>query len=159
MVTLLGKLIIVYYKSRKNVKLFDLMMDFKTGKPMYRISQRHLKKLTLRSFILYYCYLRITGSIAFSIVILIVTWVTITTHLYYNYGNVIILWLWTIIIIMSFNQILIVVLVGALVFYVPIMILNYRFDELMDKLRVSIRWNNEQRLHQVLLRFLNDTFS
>ena len=76
--------------------------------------------------------------------------VTIATYLNYEFGNVIILWLWTIVFIMTSNQIKNIMLIGAFLFYVPITLLNYRFDELIEKLRVSIRWNNEQRVHQVL---------
>ena len=35
-------------------------------------------------------------------------------------------------------------------FYGPIMLLNYKFDELIQALRVSIRWNKQQHIDQVL---------
>ena len=40
--------------------------------------------------------------------------------------------------------------IGTFIVYIPIIFLNYRFDELIEKLRVAIRWNNEQRIHQIL---------
>ena len=41
-------------------------------------------------------------------------------------------------------------MISTYFFSIPITQLNYLFDELIEKLRVSIRWNNEQRLYQVL---------
>ena len=153
MVTLLGKLVMVYYEGRKNLKVYDLIVGWKARKPSYQISNHHLKKITLRSFILYYGYIRILGSIAYFILISIVISITIVAYLYHDYGNVIILWFWSFIVITTFNQIKIVILIGTFLFYVPISIINYRFDELIKNLRVSIRWNNEQSLHQLLANY------
>ena len=149
-VTILGKLIIFYLESRKKLILNDMVVDWKARKPLYQISEKHLNKITLRAFILYYGYIRITGFIIMFMVTLIATRVTITTYLYHNYGNVIILWFWTIIFIINSNQIKNIMLIGTFLFYIPITRLNYIFDELIERLRVSIRWNNEQRIHQVL---------
>ena len=149
-VTILGKLVIFYYESHKKLKVNDMYVDWMARKPMYQISQRHLNKLTLRTFILYYGYIKITALIGMVLITLIAISVTITTYLYYDYGNSIILWLWTVIFIITVNQIKNIMVIGTFLFYVPITILNYRFDELIEKLRVSIRWNNEQRIHHVL---------
>ena len=150
MVAILGKLVMVYYEGRKNLKIFDLIVDWKARKPGYQLSHEQLKKIKLRAFILYYAYIRIIGSIAYFILTSIVVSITIVSYLYHDYGNVIILWFWSIIVITTFNQIFIIILIGTFMFYVPISIINYRFDELIKNLRVSIRWNNEQALHQVL---------
>ena len=131
---LLIKLTIAYYEARKNLKVIDMFMDFKARKPMYQISHKHLKKITLRAFLIYYGYIRITGSLTLYIGSIIEIFATVISYLYLDYGNVITLWLWTILLIMTINEILIVVLVGAFLFYIPIMLLNYRFDELMNKL-------------------------
>ena len=150
MVSIFGNLIMVYYEGRKNLKAFDMIMDCRTRKPILQMSHKHLKKLTLRSFILYYCYIRILGYIVMCILSLMVISITTVAYLYHDYGNVIILWFWTIILILTFNQIKIIMLIATFLFYVPITLLNYRLDELIEKLRVSIRWNNERGLHQVL---------
>ena len=150
MVTLIGKLVMAYYESRKNIKLIDIFVDWKARKPMYRMSQKHLKKITLKAFILYYVYMRIFGSIVMYICAAIVIIITQLAYLNCDYGNVIILWFWTIIIILTFNQIKYIMLSGAIIFNVPITLLNYKFDELIKKLRVSIYWNNHKDLHQVL---------
>ena len=81
------------------------------------------------------------------------TSITIVAYLYHDYGNVIILCFWTIIIIITVNQIILIVLIGTFLFYVPITLLNYRLDELIVKLRVSIRCNNERDVHQVLASY------
>ena len=117
---------------------------------MYQISQKHLKKLTLRSFIIYYGLIRITASIGFLIFMLITSLATIATYLYFDHGHVIIICFWTIIINIAFNEIIFTLVVTTYSLSIPIALLNYLFDELIEKLRVSIRWNNEQRLHQVL---------
>ena len=150
MVTILGKLVIFYYEIHRKLKINDMFVGWKERKPMYQLSEKHVKKLTIRSFILYYGYIKMIGSIGMLFVILIATIVTIETYLYYNYGNVIILLFWTIIYIMTAHQIKTTLILGTFMFYVPITSLSYRFDELIEKLRVSIRWNNEQRIHQVL---------
>ena len=150
MVTILVKLVVVYYERQKKIKVIDLVVDWKLRKPLYQMSQSHLKKLTLKSFILYYGFIKVTGSIVFVIIIFIVTWVTIVAYLYFDYGNVIILWLWSIIVMITFDHIIITLLFTTFLFFFPITLLNYLFDELIEKFRVSIRWNNEQRLHHIL---------
>ena len=117
---------------------------------MYQISQSHVKKLPLRSFVLYYGFIKVIGAFSFFISIFIITWMTIATYLYCNYANVIILLSWSILVITALDNIIITLLFGTFMFFFPITLLNYLFDELIEKLRVSIRWNNEQRLHQVL---------
>ena len=71
---------------------------------MYRISQRHLKKITLRAFIIYYGYIRIFMTILSLSNILVTICATIAANLHYDYGNVIILWLWTFCIIIFFIE-------------------------------------------------------
>ena len=39
---------------------------------------------------------------------------------------------------------------GSYIFYWPITMLNYRFDELIINLKVAIRWNNEKGLNRIL---------
>ena len=114
MVTILGKLVIFYHESRKKFKVNDMIVDWKARKPMYRISESHLKKLTLRAFFLYHGYIKLTGFIGIVIVNLIGMSVTITTYLYHDYGNVIILWFWTILFIITVNQMKNILLIGTL---------------------------------------------
>ena len=40
--------------------------------------------------------------------------------------------------------------IATYLLFIPITVLNYKFDELIKTLRVAIRWNNNQRIHQVL---------
>ena len=150
MVSLFAKSVVFYYESKKNLKIFDIIVDLKAGKQKYQMSQKHIKKISFRSYLLYYGYLRITSSIAMLLSIFVHTSITIGTYLYCDYGNVINLWLWTIIIIIAFNQVIIIVLYGAFWFYIPITVLNYRLDELIDELRVSIRWNNMNAIHRII---------
>ena len=77
-------------------------------------------------------------------------WMTIETYHYYDYGNVITLLLWTVLFMIGANQITIIVFYGPFWFYLPITVLNYRFYELIDKLRVSIRWNNIKAIHKIV---------
>ena len=150
MVTILGKLIIFYCERHKNIKVIDMIVDWKARKPLFQINERHLKKLTLNSLILYYGFIRITASLSFFIATFIFTWMTIATYLFCNYGNVIILILWSIIVMITSDNIITTLLFVTYMFFFPITLLNYLFDELIKKLRVSIRWNNEKRLYQVL---------
>ena len=114
------------------------------------MSQKHMENLTWRAWLIYYGYIRIIGSIALLICTLIGLCATIGTYLYLDYGNVITLWLWTIVFIIAINEVIIIVLCGSFWFYVPITLFNYRFDELIDKLRVSIRWNNTIAINQII---------
>ena len=150
MLTLMSKFVFAYYESRKNLYLFNVYVDWKAGKPIYQISEKHMKKLTLKAFIIYYGFIRIAASYGFFFTILTTLWATIVTYLYLDYGNVIILCFWTIIVIMACNETIFTLAVSTYFFSIPITRLNYLFDELIDKLRVAIRWNNERRLHQVL---------
>ena len=79
--------------------------------------------------------------------------ITIEAYLYCDYGNVIILWLWSICYIIVFKQIMIIVLYGSFFFYLPISVLNYKFDELIDTLRVSIHWNNTKAIQRIIERY------
>ena len=150
MLTLMSKLVFAYYESRKNLYLFNVYVDWKAGKPIYQISEKHMKKLTLKAFVIYYGFIRIAASYGFFFTILTTLWATIVTYLYLDYGNVIILCFWTIIVIMACNETIFTLAVSTYFFSIPITRLNYLFDELIDKLRVAIRWNNELRLHQIL---------
>ena len=141
---------IVYYESKKNFKIFDIIVDLKARKQKYQMSQKHIKRLTLRTGLLYYGYIRIIGSIVMFVCILCSICGTIATYLTCDYGNVIILWFWTIGVNIAVNEIIIIVLSGSFLFYLPITVLNYRFDELIDKLRVSIRWNNITAIHRII---------
>ena len=38
-------------------------------------------------------------------------------------------------------------------FYIPIFLLDYKLDELINKLRVSIRWNNENNFDKILITY------
>ena len=146
-VTLSGKLVIGYYEWRKKVKFFDVVVDLKARKHKYQMSRKHIKKLTIRTWLLYYGYIRIIGSIGFFTFSLIAI---SATYLYRDYGNVIIPWFYCIVFILGGNDIFIIVLYGTFFFYLPITLLNYRFDELIDKLRVSIRWNNTKAFHNIV---------
>ena len=57
LVTLLAKLVFAYYESRKNLNAIDMIVDWKARKPSYQLNQEHLKKITLRTFILYYGFI------------------------------------------------------------------------------------------------------
>ena len=149
-VILSAKLMLVYYESKKKVKFFDIIVDLKARKQKYQMSQKHIKKLTFRTYLLYYGHIRIIGSIVLFSYLLCSICAKIAVNMYYDYGNVIILWLWTITLNIAMNQVLIIVLYGTFFFYLPITVLNYKFDELIDKLRVSIRWNNTNAIHRII---------
>ena len=150
---LLCKLTIVYFEGRKNFKVIDMFVDWTARKPIYQISRKHEKMLTLKAFIIYYGCMKIIGPIGPLIFTLMAIWTTIVTYLYHDYGNVITLWLWTIVLIIAFNEVLSISLASIFFFLIPITLLNYLFDELIEKLRVSIRWNNEQQIDQVLVNY------
>ena len=150
---LLSKLPIVYYEGRKNLNVIDMFVDWMERKPIYRISRKHEKMLTLKAFFIYYGWMKIIGLIGLLCFILMAIWATIATYLYHDYGNVISLLLWTMVLIIAFNELLSICLASIFFFLIPITLLNYLFDELIEKLRVSIRWNNEQQIDQVLAKY------
>ena len=153
MVTLVGKLVFSYYESRKNLYLFNFHVDWKARKPLYQMSEKHLKKLSLKAFVIYYGLIRIIAFLGFFLFIVMSSLATFATYLYLDYGHVIILCFWTIIANIASNEIIFTLVISAYFFTIPITVLNYLFDELIEKLRISIRWNNEQRLHQVLQKY------
>ena len=150
MVSLLTRFVKVYYERRKNLKVFDIVYDLKARKQKYQMSQKHIKQITFRTCLLYYGYIRIIGSISLFLATMLALGGTIGSYLYSDYGNVIILWFWTIVFIIAINEVIIIVLYASFWFYTPITLLNYRFDELINKLRVSIRWNNTTAIHKII---------
>ena len=148
--TLVCKLIVAYFERRKNLYLINFFVNWKARKPLFRIDQRHLKKITLWAYIIYYGYMKISTSILVLIQILMLFCGTIAAYLYYEYGNVIILCSWTFYYMIIACEMTLTLQSYIFAIFIPITLLNYKFDELIEKLRVSIRWNNEQRIHQVL---------
>ena len=149
-VTLFSKLAVFYHESRSNIKNIDIMVDWWARKPSYRLSKPHLKTYRFAMSIIYYGYIRIFGVIAMMILSGGTIGLTIVTQIHCDYGNVVILWSWTLLIIFSINQMKIILLSGPLLFYFPIALLNYRFDELIKKLRIAIRRNNGRALYQIM---------
>ena len=150
MATFLAKLVLYYYEIKKKMKFIDIIVDLKARKQKYQMSQKHIKKITLRTYLLYYGYIRISSSIVLLFALLVDISLIIGTYLYFDYGNVIILSLWSIILIVAIKEIIIIVFYGTFFVYLPITVLNYRFDELIDKLRVSIRWNNTNAINRII---------
>ena len=148
-VTMVGKLTIVYYEKRSNFKFFDIVVGLKMGNPIYKISKEQLNKLILKSFILYHIYAKIFGLIVVLFADFCTILATIAVHLNGDYGNVVILWISTLNILFVFHQFPIL-LVASYILYVPITLLNFKLDELIRKLRISIKWNNESGIHKVL---------
>ena len=147
LVTISGKLIVFYYERRKNIKFLDIIYDMRADKPIYKLSMIHYKKLSVRSTLLYYLYIKYAGTF---IEVIGDMCVIITTYLYLDYDNVVILFLWTLIIIFVVHHARISITFGTYFFYLPITMLNYRFDELIMNLKVAIRWNNEKGLNKIL---------
>ena len=148
--TLLAKLIVVHYESRKKIEFIDMIVDFKARKPSYQLNQKHRKKITLRTFILYYGFIRTTGTIISIFLTFFFIIYTFVVYLYGEYNSIIMLIFWTIINVIAINELRIIAIFGTLFFYFPITLLNYRFDELIVRLRVLIRWNNPNAIIQVL---------
>ena len=67
-----------------------------------------------------------------------ITGLTIVTYQHYDYGNFIVLFFWSVLFIYVGNQVRISLMMPTLYFYIPIFLLNYKIDELINKLRVSI---------------------
>ena len=150
LLTVMAQLIMVYYENRSNLKIYDIIVDWKARKPSYKISQRHLKKLKLRIFILYYGYIRIGGFFVKLWGTLFFISLTLVTYFYCDYGYTFILLLWTVLAIKMLDQMTIVILTGTFFFYVPITLINYRFDELIKKLCIVIKLNNNYFIEQIL---------
>ena len=150
LVTISGKLVIVFYEAKAEFKPYDLIVAINKRDPRYTLSEEHMKKIKFITSILYYGYIRIFGSIAIFVFSFTAFSLTIVTYLYYDYGNVVVLCLWTLHLIFMISQTNIVLLMGSFLFYLPITYLNYKFDELTKKLRISIRWNNEYGFYKIL---------
>ena len=150
-IVLLAKFVVNYYESKKNVKFLDIIVDLKENKHKYEMSQKHIRKVTFMSWLIYYGHIRIIGSISLLFATFVVISTTIWTYILVllDYGNVIAMLLWAIAFIIAMNEVIIIVLYGAFFFYLPITVLNYKFDELINKLRISIRWNITNAIHRI----------
>ena len=142
MVTFFGKLIMVFYEAKSQIKVFDIMRYWKARNPNYIIRYDHDRALTIKAILLYYVYLKFMGNIAFVFILFGAFAVTIGAYLYFDYGNVILLCLWTLAFSFVMRQMILVVLIASFFFYIPISGLNYKMDELTDSLRVNIEFNN-----------------
>ena len=147
--TMLAKVTFFYYEKQRNIKFFDIVVELKMGNPIYKISIQHHKKLTVRSFILYHIYIKIFGLLIVLFGELCTILATIAVQVKGDYGNVVILWISTLNVLFVFHQFPLL-FCASYILYVPITLLNYKLDELIKKLRVSIRWNNENGIHKVL---------
>ena len=58
--------------------------------------------------------------------------------------------MWSTIIIFTINHMILGSMITTFFFYLPITYLNYRFDELIRKLRIGVKWNNENVIYQIL---------
>ena len=146
---MVGKLTMVYYEKQSNIKIIDIVVELKMGNPTYKINMQHHKKLTLRSFLLYYIYVKILGLFAVLLGDFCTVGAAIALYLYGDYGNVVILSISTLHILCVFHQFQLLFWVGYL-FYLPITLLNYKLDELIQKLRFSIKWNHDTGINNVL---------
>ena len=146
---MVGKLMFVYYEKQSKIKFIDMVVGLNMGNPIYKISMEHRNKLTLRSFLLYNIYIKIFGLFAVLFGEFCTICGTIVVHVYGDYGNVILLWISSLNILFVFNQFQILFWVGYL-FYLPITLLNYKLDELINKLRFSIKWNHDTGISNVL---------
>ena len=150
LVTTFGKLVMVYYERRSKLEIFNMIVGWKAGQARHTVNQQHERTLTIRAFFLYYVYIRFFGFVILTVFSFCIISITMATHLYGFDGNVIILWLWSLLVIMAIDQGKTVLMIGTFMFYVPIMKLNYRLDEMIMKLRVAIRWNNEKTFNEAL---------
>ena len=150
LVALTAKLVVVYYEAKSELKILDIFAAIISRDQSYMLNQKHFKKIKFGTSFFYYIFVRIFGFIVVVVFTFCITGLTIVVYLYYDYGNVITLWLWTVLMIFIINQIKVVVLLGTILFYLPITLIKYKFDELIDKLRVCIRWNNENGFYKTL---------
>ena len=96
--------------------------------------------------------MRIIGFIITSLFSLVIIGITIVTYQHYVYGNIIVLYFWSVLFIYVGNQVRIVLLMPTVYFYLPIFLLNYKFDELIE-LRISLRWNKENNFDKILVSY------
>ena len=150
LVTISIKFLMLYYEAKSELKIYDIIVAIKARDQSYMLSQEHFTKIKLITSIIYYGFVRIVGFIIVLVFSCTITSFTIVAYQHHDYGNVITLWLWTFLLIYTINQIRIVLMMGAFFFYLPISVLNYKFDELIKMLRTSIRWNNENKFDRIL---------
>ena len=157
LITIIVKLIFFFHETKFEIKLFDIIVAIKARDQNYMLSQKHFKKIKFMTTFLYYGFVRIIGFIFLFMFSLTITGITIVTYKHYDYGNLIVLCFWSVLFIYLGNQVRITLMTPPVFFYIPIFFLNYKFDELISKLRVSIRWNNENNFDKILVTYDNLT--
>ena len=153
LVTIIGKLIFLFHETKFEIKLFDIIVAIKARDQNYILSQKHFKKIKFMTSFLYYGFVRIIGFIILFIFSLTITGLTIISYQHYDYGNVIVLCFWSVLFIYLGNQVRVTLMTHTVFSYITIFLLNYKFDELIEKLRVSIRWNNENNFDKILVSY------
>ena len=113
LVTIIVKLIFLFYETKSEFKLLDIIVAIKSRDQNYMLKQEHFNKIKFMTSFLYYGFVRIIGLVYLFIFILTITGITIVTYQHYDYGNVVVLCFWSVLFIYVNNQIPITLIVGA----------------------------------------------
>ena len=153
MVVLFGKLALFYYERRKELDIINIITNWKNNKPGYRLNYVHENSVTFKSHILVKWNLKILGNLVFVLMTISCIIITLGAYFYCDYGNLFMLCFWALIFWQSSNQISFVAMSGPFLFYVPITIFNYKIDELINRIRASVKWYNVNSLSHILYEY------
>ena len=149
-VTLCVKLSIFYCESTYyKMNFLVLLTDYQAQTPFYKLNLKHLKSIKNKSDLIYYICMR--GLTRF-------TWITGLTvafvcSVYAQVNlevNVIFFWLTFLLFIPAFFEIISPICSTLFIFYLPILIINYKLDELINLLKFSIRLRNDKGINVFL---------
>ena len=157
----LGKIFMFTIERNRKAHILTLLHSWQTDhRHLFGLNQINTNKLILRSQLVYWPFQLV---IIFGLFILysITLYYSVEAYLYHNYylANLI------------FHTFAVLIWIGnsfrfiyACFFclFMPITMINYKFDEILHTIRVSIRWNNTTKIiesieqHQKTTRLLND---
>ena len=149
LVTLCLKLSIFYYESKYKMNFLVLLSNYQAQTPFYKLNLAHRKSIKNKSNLLYYAYMRGLASLSSILAHCVLFGLSVYAQVNFEV-NIIIYWLTFLLFFPAIFDLLSVVLNGPFIFYLPIMIINYKLDELVNILKACILLRNDQAIDKFL---------
>ena len=153
-----GKFAAIYYELLSKINCMKMLYDLFDGTGFYRLNKDHEDRILLWTNLCYWLMMRSFNFFCFFYVTLIYTTFRIIAYFYSTYQfNIFTLVLMTIQQMVCLKIIIAGTCGGLTGFYIIISFLIYKIDEIIDDIKISIRWRNKIKLIKLIGAY--DTFN
>ena len=133
-----------YYEYRHNLPLANFGYQLKLRTPFYKLNYSHTTKLNFRASIMYFLLCRfMVEALVILGTIFGCSISYICFYLYYPDINMILVSLNCMFLIFGSRLFCILCMLGMFEFYIPITFFNYKLDEIVESMRLALRWRNK----------------